>query len=142
MQLCSKSELCQYDISEKLKKWQVSPSEIQKILHHLVKEHFIDDQRYALAFVKDKFRFNRWGKQKIVYQLRQKKIDQALIQQALDEIPEKEYLQLIADEAEKKLKTIHSPNEFERKNKTARYLLAKGFESNLVFKILNHEVTE
>jgi len=142
MQLCSRSELCKYDITEKLKKWQVASSEFQKILNYLENEQFFDDRRYAEAFVKDKFRFNRWGKQKITFQLKQKRIAADIIHTALEQIPVQEYLQLIADEAEKKIKTISAPNEFELKNKTARYLISKGFETNLVFKVLNHEVFE
>ena len=85
---CSSGEQCCYDISEKLKKWGIEDSEASKIIEYLIKQRFIDEARYAKGFTNDKFRFNKWGRTKIAYALRLKKIPETLIDEALYNINE------------------------------------------------------
>jgi regulatory protein len=89
--LCSRQEYCMTDIRNKLEKWEVSECDCQKILDQLVDENFIDESRFATFYVRDKFRFNRWGRKKIWWQLKQKKLSDKTIQQALKQIEEEEY---------------------------------------------------
>ena len=71
--ICSQKEYCTQEIREKLQKWELSENEITHILTSLRQHRFIDDRRFATFYARDKFRFNKWGRQKIAQMLRQKK---------------------------------------------------------------------
>ena len=85
--LCSRGEQAESDLREKLRKWEVSPADADRIIQRLKEENFLSDERYARAFVRDKFRFNGWGRIKIAHALRQKHIDSQWIEQALADTP-------------------------------------------------------
>ena len=133
--LCSKSEKCTSEILEKLKLWGLSSEESEPIIEQLVAEKYLDDERFARAFVKDKFRFNHWGKQKIAHMLQAKKISQEILQLAFEEIEEDGY----ADELRKLLtdkeKSIKAKDKYDKRNKLMRFALGRGFESNKVYEI-------
>ncbi len=137
MHICSQREYCINDIEQRLAKWDVKKSEHQKIIEYLLAEKYIDHNRYVSAFVNDKFTYNHWGKIKIRYQLKQKKIDNPTINKYVDAIDASAYKQAIQHEVSKKLKSVKGKNDFEKKQKTARYVVSKGFEPNEVFNILN-----
>ncbi len=84
--LCSKKEYCTADILEKLRKWEISDKDMQKIMTFLYQHKFIDDSRFARIYTEDKFRFNHWGKQKINLMLRQKNIPPEIIAEALNAV--------------------------------------------------------
>ncbi len=136
MFLCSKKEYCQSEIAAKLTEWQVPEPITGEVIRSLVAEKFVDDYRFSIAFTHDKFHFNHWGKVKIRYQLKQKKLASEIIQQAIDGINENEYHRVILDEIKKKKKTVTGKSEFEMKGKIARTIIAKGFEPELVFNLL------
>jgi len=133
--LCSKSEKCTSEILEKLKLWGLSSEESEPIIEQLVAEKYLDDERFARAFVKDKFRFNHWGKQKIAHMLQAKKISQEILQLAFEEIEDDGY----ADELRKLLtdkeKSIKAKDKYDKRNKLMRFALGRGFESNKVYEI-------
>jgi len=89
--LCSGQEKCIFDIRKKLFDWKLPNTDHDTVMNLLLTDKFIDEQRYALFFAKDKFNFNKWGKIKIEYTLKQKNIPYEYIKHALDEIPEMEY---------------------------------------------------
>ena len=133
--LCSKSEQCSSEILEKLKLWGLSVEEMEPVIEQLIAEKYLDDERFARAFVKDKFRFNHWGKQKIAHMLQAKKISQEILQLAFEEIEEDGY----ADELRKLLtdkeKSIKAKDKYDKRNKLMRFALGRGFESNKVYEI-------
>ena len=133
--LCSQQEKCKSDIIKKLYDWKASPSDFDDIINDLLKDKFIDEQRYAISYTKEKFRFNKWGKIKIEYSLNQKNIPHNYIQNALEEINETDYDVLLENELLKKLKTIKDTDEYTIKSKLLRYALSKGFENGKVFDI-------
>ncbi len=133
---CSLQERCKFDVKEKLQKLDASEEQITKILNRLIDEKFINEERYALAYVKDKFRFNKWGKIKIQMGLKEKKIHSEIIYTALDSIDDDEYFRTAKELIQSKSNGLKYKNEFDRKGKLARYLLQKGFESSIVFKII------
>lgn len=139
MELCSRREYCAFDIREKIKKWEISPDDADKIIKRLFDEKFLDHERYCHAFVNDKFRFNHWGKVKIAYHLKQKQIETSHIQDALNKINMDNYLDLIREEIQKKQNRVKAKNDFEKKAKIAQSVIAKGFEPRLVFEVLKME---
>ena len=94
---CSVSELCLSDVEGKLAKYDLPEEEKTRILRHLVEEKYIDDRRYAEAYVRDKYRFNKWGRMKIAQGLRMKGIDKETIATAMEAIDEAEYLDFLRD---------------------------------------------
>ena len=131
--LCAMQEKCISDIRKKLYDWKANPEDFDDIINDLLQDKFIDEQRYAISFAKEKFRFNKWGKIKIEYSLNQKNISHNYIKNALEEINEKDYDILLENELLKKLKTIKDTDEYTIKSKLTRYVLSKGFENGKVF---------
>jgi regulatory protein len=139
MSLCAEREMCYSDITRKLISWGINNEDAGKILHHLTQGKFIDELRYATAFVKDKFRYNKWGKVKISAALRMKKIPEEKITDALHSIDDEDYINQLRNIIERQRKTVNAKNQFDMKGKILRHCLAKGFESHLVYDLLRIE---
>jgi len=133
---CSQSEHCISELKNKLTQWSVTESDQFKIIRYLKEEKYLDEKRFAFAYVKDKFRYNKWGKIKIRMELHQKKIEKELIEAALEEIDEEEYKGMIIRLAKEKEKKLTYRNEYERKGKLYRFLAGKGFEMDVISKII------
>ena len=119
--LCARSEQSSCDIREKLIKWGLNPSEAHQVLEQLKGQGFIDDGRYARAFVKDKFAFNGWGRVKIAYQLRQKGIPAELIADGLAAI------ELLSA----KWRSVNHDNSRAAWASMMRFACSRGFETPL-----------
>ncbi len=137
MAQCSRREFCIDDIRNKLNLWGVESVDAEKILNILVKENFINESRYAAAFVKDKFKYNKWGRVKIAVHLKAKKLPSDIISSALDSIDNEQYNQLLLGLIEGHSRTVKAKNQYDLKSKLLRYGLSKGFESSLLYDILN-----
>lgn len=129
--LCSQSEKCKFDIELKLREWQLTSEEIQKVIDYLVDQKFIDENRYAHSYVSDKLRFNKWGKIKLSYFLKQKKVDDNAIRDALAEIPDKLYHQILHDLMQSKFRITKGRNRQEIRNKLVSFAQTHGFEFEL-----------
>lgn len=135
--ICARQEKCESDIRKKLYDWKAKQDDFNEIINNLKTEKFIDEQRYAISFAKEKFRFNKWGKVKIEFALKQKNISQKFISNALNEIPDKDYETILKNELLKKIKTIKETDEYTIRSKLLRYALSKGFENGKVFDIVS-----
>jgi len=137
MAICAARENCMSDIRKKLESWKLPVDDIDRITAILLSEKFIDEHRYALAFVKDRFRYNKWGKIKISTALRQKNIPEELINQALESIDNESYINVIRSLIMTHRKSVRAKNQYDLKGKLLRYGLSKGFESHILYDILN-----
>jgi regulatory protein len=137
MEQCAHREYCCEDIRNKLAAWGVSNSDSERIIDVLIRENFINETRYAAAYVKDKFRYNKWGKLKIRANLKFKKIPSGIIAEALDSIDKETYMNTLTDLIKVHRKTVRAKNKYDLKARLLRYGLAKGFESSLLYDILN-----
>jgi len=137
MAICAGRECCRSDIRLKLDSWGLQEKDGEKIIGLLLKEKFIDEDRYALAFVKDKFRYNRWGKIKISAALRLKKIPGEVINTALESIDNEDYNRVIKNLLMSHRKSVKAKNQYDLKGKLMRYGLSKGFESHILYDLLN-----
>ncbi|MCG8411506.1 MAG: RecX family transcriptional regulator [Bacteroidales bacterium] len=135
--ICAQQEKCESDIRKKLLDWKIDPLHVDEVIENLKETSFISDERYALFFAKEKFNFNKWGKIKIEYSLKNKQINSALIQKALEKIPEEDYELTLQNQLQKKLKGIKDTDVYVIKSKLARYALSKGFESGKVFDMIS-----
>ena len=125
---CVSAERCKSDLIDKLKRWELPVDAIERVIAKLEKEKFIDEERFCRAFVKDKFRFAKWGKKKIAQALYYKNISQSISYKYLDEINQEEYIELLTDLLNAKRKTIRAKDAFELNGKLIRFALSRGFE--------------
>jgi len=123
-------------MKNKFSQWGVEESDQDRIICYLVQEKYLDEKRFAIAYVKDKFRYNKWGKIKIRLELNQKRIEKELIEAALETINPDEYNEMIIRLAKEKEKKLTYRNEYERKGKLYRFLAGKGFEMEAISKII------
>ncbi len=134
--LCARGEKCEFDIIQKLIKLEIDKESQQKIMEYLVSNNYINNQRYANAFVNDKFKFNKWGKQKIKQNLKFKRIENIYIDTSLSNLNSDDYKRVLLDVLKKKRKQIKAGNEFEIRQKLLNHAVSKGYEMELVFEII------
>lgn len=134
--LCSRSEKCTSEIQEKLKLWGLSAEDSEPVIEKLVAEKYLDDERFARAYVKDKFRFNHWGKQKIAHMLRAKNISSEILELAFEEIEDEGYSDELRKLLTDKEKSIKAKDQYDKRNKLMRFALGRGFESNQIYAAL------
>ena len=137
---CSTSEQCLSDIEAKLGHYDLTEEERTRILRHLVEEKYVDDRRYAEAFVRDKYRFNKWGRIKIAQGLRMKNIDSETISTALEAIDEEEYLEILGDLIKAKRKSTKGRSDYEVNAKLCRFATGRGFEYEAIKKCLGNDI--
>jgi len=137
MALCSKREYCSDDIRSKLRSWGAGEADSEKIISTLISENFLNETRYASAFVRDKFNYNKWGKVKIAAHLRAKQISPGIITSALILIDNELYMRTMKEIITSHRRHVKAKNKFDLKGKLLRFGLSKGFESNLLYDILN-----
>ncbi len=138
MSLCSRREYCSYDIADKLRKRGVSPSESAAILKRLKDERYIDDHRFAEAFVRDKFLLGGWGSKKIAFYLKMKHIDDDIIKKALLQLDDEKVGEKLKDLIHNKWRSLQRETDLEkRKMKTIRFAMGRGYDYPQCCKILN-----
>ena len=135
--LCAQAEHCQQEMRDKMRRWELDETVQNRIVARLVKERYVDDERYARAFVKDKIRYNKWGRRKVQQALWQKHIDADIQQQVLDEIDEKEYLDILRPLLKQKRKSIKAESDYELNQKLVRFALGRGFGFDIIRQCLN-----
>ena len=126
--LCARQEYCCSEIREKLRKWNNDEETSQKVIARLLSEKYIDERRYAEFYVRDKFRFNKWGKQKIIWQLRQKQIPEEYINFALETIEDDEYETMLLSILKDKSKSIGNIDVIKKKASLIRFAISRGFK--------------
>ena len=135
--LCAQAEHCQQEMRDKMRRWELDETVQNRIIDRLIKERYVDDERYARAFVKDKIRYNKWGRRKVQQALWQKHIDAEIQQRVLDEIDEKEYLDILRPLLKQKRKNIRAASDYELNQKLARFALSRGFTFDLIRQCLD-----
>ncbi len=133
---CSRAEKCESDVRNYLYKQQVDKNIADKVIDELIADKFIDNERYARAFVSDAFKFNKWGKIKIRQALYQKGISEKFIREPLANIDYDEYLSLLENLLKTKLKTTHNDDEYKLRASLFRFATSRGFEAELIEKVL------
>lgn len=135
--LCAQAEHCEQEMRDKLKRWELDTAAADRIIARLQKERYIDDARYARAFVKDKIRCNKWGRRKVEQALWQKRIADDIRQQVLGEIDENEYLDVLRPLLKQKRRTTKAENDYALNQKLVRFALGRGFTFDLIRQCLD-----
>lgn len=125
---CASAEHCRAEVAEKLQRWGIAYDAIDRIIHRLEQEKFINEERFCRAFIRDKYRFAKWGKVKIGQALQLKKISPFVYRPLLNEIDEEEYLSILQKLLAAKKKSVHAENDYELNGKLVRFALSRGFE--------------
>ena len=129
---CSMSEYCSSEVMDKLYRWGVPSADRAGILAHLVEARFVDDSRYARAYVRDKATFGKWGRRKILLGLMSKRIPRDVADEAMEEIDEERYFENLCSIVKAKLRSVKAETEYELKTKLYQRGLQSGYESELV----------
>ena len=135
---CAYQERCIFDVKQKLIEWQAAEVTIKKIIKQLKKEDYINEERFAGSFVLGKLRHNKWGKNKIFYALSKKHIPELYVQIGLNKIDDEEYVRIL--KALLVAKKIDEKDDFRRNNKLVKYAVQKGFQADLVWKVIKEEI--
>lgn len=134
---CIYQDRCQQEARNKLASLKIYGSEADEILIELIQNNFVNEERFAKAFVSGKYKLKRWGKNLIIKKLRQKQISEYCINIGLKQINENVYLENLKYLLEKKMNTLKVADNFQLKNKLANYVYNKGYEQDLTWKIIN-----
>lgn len=133
---CAYQERCHKEVVEKLKGMRMIPEAIDQITTHLIQENFLNEERFSKSYARGKFTIKKWGKNRIVNELKLRQVSKFNIKSALAEINEEDYHRTLDELAKKRLTQISETNVQKKKKKLADYLLYRGWESNLVYEKL------
>ena len=130
---CAYQERCHQEVRQKLKSMHMIPEATDIIMVHLMDHNFLNEERYAKSFVRGKFRIKKWGRRRLLLELKKKDISKYNVNQAFIEIDEAEYIGVFNDLAEKKAQTLKETDKYKKKKKLIDYLLYRGWENHLVY---------
>jgi regulatory protein len=131
MKLCSTTEKSSYDIRKKIHDWGLDEAS-GTLIGLLKRDRFIDDQRFAIAFAKDKIFFNKWGIFKVRFLLQTKQIAAEQINKAIAAIDMKAYREMVFDELRKKQKSLKAGDPYSQKIKIHTFGAQRGYERELI----------
>lgn len=137
---CAYQERCHKEVKDKLKKMQMIPEVIDTIIVHLITNNYLNEERFAQAFARGKFRIKKWGKNRIVRELKFRQISKYSIDSALNEIDLDDYFETLDQLTKKRIAQVTEKNSYKKKKKVADYLLYRGWESHLVYEKINELV--
>lgn len=143
---CSTAERCIQDVEKKIVQSGFSKEISERIITRLLKEKFIDEKRFCQSFVNDKFRFNKWGRIKINYELQKKDIPTSIREEILNTINESEYTSTLIELLKAKKKTTKAKDERDLYYKLVRFAANRGFENKEIQRslrlLLNTDIDE
>lgn len=137
--LCAQAEHCQWEMTEKMRRWELAEEAQARVMQRLVSERYVDDERYARAFVKDKVRYNKWGRRKVEQALWQKHIDESVRQQVLDEVDDDEYISILRPMLQQKRKSTKASSDYELNGKLIKFAMSRGFTMDIIKQCVNVE---
>lgn len=134
--LCARGEHCQQEMLDKMRRWEIEEDVQARVMEYLLKEKFIDEERYTRMFVEEKIKFNKWGRKKVEQALYMKRIPRSIYAPILDEIDEENFEEILRPLIEAKRKTVTGKSEYEIKGKLIRFALSRGFDMDTILRVL------
>lgn len=138
---CVYQDRCHKEVEQKMWEFHLIPEARELILLSLMKDNFLNEERFSKSYARGKFRIKSWGKQRIIRELKFRDISAYNIKTGLKEIDEAEYLKTIYRVTENRNEVISEPNIYKRKKKLIDFLMRKGFENDLIFKVVGEVVS-
>lgn len=136
-QYCAYQERSQQEVRDKLYDMGLHKEDVENIITELIGENFLNEERFAIAFARGKFRIKQWGKVKIKQHLKQKRVSEYCIKKALALIDADEYEKTIKHLIEKKDRESKDKDAYIKRQKTIRYVISRGFEPDIVLSLIN-----
>ncbi len=140
--LCSGAEHCSYEMTEKMKKWEIDEETQDRIMEYLTMEKYVDDSRFCRAFIREKMRFNKWGRRKIELALFQKRIDRKMAAEALDEVDTGEYIAILRPMLRQKERSVKANSEYEKNMKLIKFAMSRGFTFDVIKECLSGDMDD
>ena len=134
---CAYQDRCHREVRTKLLQLGIRGGDLEQIMAQLIEDDFLNETRFAVAFVRGKFNQKLWGKRKIIQALKKKDVNQYDIDQGLQEINDKTYRSALNDLLVRKKKLYDPDDKLMLKNKLYRFAIQKGFEPDLILKVLD-----
>ena len=125
--LCARAEHCEYDLLEKMRRWELGEEARAHVMDQLTKGRYVDNRRYAEAFVREKVKYNKWGRRKVEQALWAKHIDENIIREALDGIDPDDFAGTLKPLLQQKRRSTRADSPYEMKQKLIRFALSRGF---------------
>jgi regulatory protein len=135
---CAYQERCMQDVKTKLATFHLQEEVYDAIISRLMKEDYLNEERYAKAFARGKLNINKWGKNKIYAALQQRNVPELFILEGLNDIDDKDYVAVLREVIAKKSQELTEKDHNRRNKKLAKFAVLRGFESNLVWDVLNY----
>lgn len=134
---CAYQERCKSEVIQKMNELGIRSEKHPQIIQHLIEERFLDENRYLEIYIGGKFRVKKWGRRKIIFELKKKQVAEEAILRVLNSvISSAAYTETIKNLAIQKDKALNGASELQKKSKIIRYLLQKGYESEWVYPIV------
>ncbi|RLD79322.1 MAG: recombinase RecX [Bacteroidetes bacterium] len=133
---CAYQDRCHKEVEKKLYEMHMISEAKELILLHLMEHNFLNEERFSKNFARGKFRIKKWGKRRIIRELKFKDISEYNIKKGLQEIDSDEYLETLKEIALKKRDSISEKNVFKKSQKITNFLLYRGFENDLIYKVV------
>ena len=130
--LCARSEHCQQDMLDKMRQWGIDENEQAEVMARLLKERFVDDERFTRAFVNDKVHYAKWGRRKIEQALWMKRIDEQLARSVLDDVPDEDFVAILRPALKQKRRSTKAASEYEMTMKLIKFALSRGFTMDII----------
>lgn len=140
--LCSGAEHCSYEMTEKMRRWEVDEATQARVMEYLTREKYVDDSRFCRAFIREKMRFNKWGRRKIELALYQKRIDKSVSAEALDDVDASEYVAILRPLLKQKERAVKANNEYEKNMKLIKFAMSRGFTFDVIKECLTGDMDE
>ncbi|UFH33347.1 RecX family transcriptional regulator [Chryseobacterium sp. C-71] len=132
---CVYQDRCHAEVEQKMREFVLIPEAKEEILLYLMKENYLNEERFTRSYIRGKFYIKHWGKTKIKMHLKQKGITEKLITKSFDEIDEEDYVKTIRRLYENYESKLTGLQAYQKKSKTIKYLLSRGFEYEVILQL-------
>ena len=135
--LCAQAEHCSYEMTEKMRRWGIEEEVQARVMARLIEEKYIDDERYCRLFVREKIKFNKWGRRKVEQALMAKRIDRGIARRVLDEVDDEDYLAVLRPLIKSKRRQLKPMSDYEKTGKLMRFAMSRGFTTDIIRQCLD-----
>lgn len=130
--LCAQAEHCEYELQEKMRRWEIADDAQARVMQRLITERYVDDERFARAFANDKVKYNKWGRRKVEQAMWLKHIAEDIRQRVLDSIDDEEYIAILRPLLQQKRRSVKAHNDYELRQKLIKFAIGRGFTMDII----------
>lgn len=130
--LCAQAEHCEYEMQEKMRRWEIADDAQARVMQRLITERYVDDERFARAFANDKVKYNKWGRRKVEQAMWLKHIAEDIRQRVLDSIDDEEYIAILRPLLQQKRRSVKAHNDYELRQKLIKFAIGRGFTMDII----------